>query len=160
MFQELEVVRGDNAASDCGTICRVREHNNNHRPRINVVWWLVSSVTGLDLTKQENMLWFVCTKIIESKPAKQETCCTVSIPLTLSVFSYLGQPRFEVRILCTTGSPFRIEFVIPRGVRVFVVGTVVVVIDAVVDVKNVVIVVKVRVDIGRVFDQQLLGPKL
>ena len=38
-----------------------------------IAHWSQSSLSGLDSTKQENMLFFVCSKSIESKPAKLET---------------------------------------------------------------------------------------
>ena len=38
---------------------------------------MVSSFTDLDATKQENMLLFVCSKVIESNPVKLETGSTV-----------------------------------------------------------------------------------
>ena len=44
---------------------------------------LVSSLTGL--TRQENMLLFVCTETTESKQSKQEISCTAIPPPMLSV---------------------------------------------------------------------------
>ena len=46
---------------------------------------LVSSLTGLDLTKKENMLLFVCSDAVESKLVKLETSHTVILPTTVSV---------------------------------------------------------------------------
>ena len=34
---------------------------------------LVSSLTGLDLTKQVNLVFFECTETTKSKPVKQES---------------------------------------------------------------------------------------
>ena len=42
--------------------------------RISVL--VVSSLTGLDLTKHENMLLFVCTETTEPKPVKLKTSPT------------------------------------------------------------------------------------
>ena len=48
--------------------------------------WLVSSLTGLPLTKQENMLIFVGTETTESKPVKLDNGCTVKhAPTIVSV---------------------------------------------------------------------------
>ena len=38
---------------------------------------LVSSLTGLDLTKQVNLVFFECTETTKSKPVKQESSETV-----------------------------------------------------------------------------------
>ena len=46
---------------------------------------LVSSETRLDLTKEENILFFVCSEAAESKLVKLETSHTVILPLTVSV---------------------------------------------------------------------------
>ena len=46
---------------------------------------LVSSLTGLDLTKQENMLFFVYTETTESKSVKLETCYTMILSPTASI---------------------------------------------------------------------------
>ena len=35
---------------------------------------LVSRLTGMDLTKQVNMLLFACTETSKSKPVKQDAC--------------------------------------------------------------------------------------
>ena len=55
-------------------------------PKPEIVW-LISSLTRLDLTKQENKLLFVCTEAVESKLVKLETSCTVILPPTAIVFS-------------------------------------------------------------------------
>ena len=45
----------------------------------------VMSLSGLDCTQQENVLLFVCSKAIKSKPVKLETSCTVKLWHTVSV---------------------------------------------------------------------------
>ena len=42
---------------------------------------LVSILTLLDLTKQENIMLFVCAETTQCKPVKQETSCTVILPI-------------------------------------------------------------------------------
>ena len=37
---------------------------------------VVISLTGLDLNKQVNVLFVICTEITESKPVKLDTSCT------------------------------------------------------------------------------------
>ena len=78
----------------------------------------VSRLAGLDLTKQENMLLFVCTESSKSKPVKQETSCTVIVSAlwigTLDTFKLIvrepvnqsgqsfhdSRDRNEVAIVC------------------------------------------------------------
>ena len=50
-----------------------------------IIVWLVSSLTGLDLTMQENMLLFLCTETTEHKPIKLEASYTVILPPMVSV---------------------------------------------------------------------------
>ena len=62
---------------------------------------LVSSLLRLDLTKEENMLFFVCSEAVESKLVKLETSRTVIFPPTVSVlmlhyFIYLGMQSIIV----------------------------------------------------------------
>ena len=48
---------------------------------------LVSSCfTGMNVTKQDNMLLFLCSKVIESKPVKLESNSTVILPPAVSIF--------------------------------------------------------------------------
>ena len=64
-------------ANECGAMRfhQVGQKRLTIGGRITV--WLVSSLTRLDLTKNENMLLFVCCEAIESKLVKLETSHTV-----------------------------------------------------------------------------------
>ena len=53
--------------------------------RKNITVCLVCRFTRLDLTKQENMLLFLCSEAVESKLVKLETSRTVSVSPTVSV---------------------------------------------------------------------------
>ena len=56
---------------------------------------LVSIFTGLDSTKQENML-FVYSKEIESKPGKLGTSCTGILSLTVSVLWFIPETMLVI----------------------------------------------------------------
>ena len=43
---------------------------------------LVSSLTRFDLTKEENMMVFVCSEAVEPKLVQLETSCSVILPPT------------------------------------------------------------------------------
>ena len=49
----------------------------------------VSSLTRLDLTKEENMLFFVCSEEAESKLVKLEASHSVILPPTVSVLCFM-----------------------------------------------------------------------
>ena len=52
----------------------------------SIIVRLVSSLTRLDLTNKEILLFLVCSEAPESKLVKLETsCCTVILPPTVSV---------------------------------------------------------------------------
>ena len=46
----------------------------------SIAVWLVSSLTGLDSSKQETMLLLKCRKVTEYKPVKLETSLTEKLP--------------------------------------------------------------------------------
>ena len=51
----------------------------------------MQSLTRLDLTKQENMLLFVCSEAVESKLVKLETMHTVTLPPKVSALRMLNR---------------------------------------------------------------------
>ena len=59
------------------------QQETRHRGRITAQ--PVSRLTGMVLTKQENMLLFLCTETTESKPVKQETSWINKLSLMESV---------------------------------------------------------------------------
>ena len=58
----------------------------------SITAWLVFSLARLELTKKENMLFFVCSESAESILVKLETSCTVILlPPTVSVLCTIGK---------------------------------------------------------------------
>ena len=114
-FQQLLLLF---ASFSFGHVCLGKPwRENKYQKNTNVkgqrtlnVQMLVSSLIGLDLTKEENMLLFECT---ESKAVKQKTTRTVIIPPTVSVHlkgPLWGSNGQHVRLLA-------IRFRFPRGNR-------------------------------------------
>ena len=67
---------------------------------------LVSILTGLELTKQENILLFACTEFIESKPVKVETSSRVILPPTYSECS-LSQLKAYLKFFLYSRRPLQ-----------------------------------------------------
>ena len=58
---------------------------------------LISSLTRLDLTTEENMLLFVCSEAVESNLVKLEASCTMILPPIMSVLRLHTGPHLESR---------------------------------------------------------------
>ena len=56
-----------------------------HSPYGELYLQLVSSLTRLELTKEENMLIMTCSEAVESKLVKLQTSCTVVLPKQILV---------------------------------------------------------------------------
>ena len=54
----------------------------------------LSSLTGLESTKQENVLFFLCSESAESQQVKLEISCTMKLSLLWRVLSELGLEDF------------------------------------------------------------------
>ena len=65
---------------DSNALFRISQKTLNFGGRITV--WLVSSLTRLDLTKEDNMFLFACSEAVESNLVKLETVQTGIFPPT------------------------------------------------------------------------------
>ena len=81
-----DLIFGVTSLNTCviSSYCTVPIFSNQRTLKVGEVL-IVSSLTGLDLTKQENMRLFVFTATTESKPVIQETSCTVVLSPLVSV---------------------------------------------------------------------------
>ena len=74
------------------TVSRKWSYSYDFSQRTLTLWgriteWLVSSLTRLDLTKEENIL-FVCNETVKSNLVKLETSCTVILNPTVSALCF------------------------------------------------------------------------